>query len=180
MSKKIRISEQIIPKYYDIFNDTSYTHIILTSGRAGTKSSMEAIRESFKVVNDDDCSVVVMRKFHNKLKKTVYKEFLRGIRRLGMDPNRDFKIKQSPMEIKNRRNGNTIYFTGNDSIDDTKGMIDEAKQIKRVIIDEITEFFDKGDGRMNWLILRLLLSGEMIQNSRWFICSIRQKILRLL
>lgn len=146
MSKKIRISEQIIPKYYDIFNDTSYTHIILTSGRAGTKSSMEAIRESFKVVNDDDCSVVVMRKFHNKLKKTVYKEFLRGIRRLGMDPNRDFKIKQSPMEIKNRRNGNTIYFTGNDSIDDTKGMIDEAKQIKRVIIDEITEFFDKGDG----------------------------------
>lgn len=146
MSREIRISELIIPKYYEVFNNTSYTHIILTSGRAGTKSSFEAIREIFKITDDDNCSVVVMRKFHNKLKKTVYKEFLRGIRRLGMDPNRDFKTTVSPMEIKNRHNGNTVYFTGNDSIDDTKGMIDESKPIKRVVIDEITEFFDKGDG----------------------------------
>lgn len=146
MSKEIRISEQIIPKYHGMFNNTSYTHIILTSGRAGTKSSLEAIRETFKIVNDNNCSVVIMRKFHNKLKKTVYKEFIRGIRRLGMDPNKDFKITVSPMEIKNLHNGNTIYFTGNDSIDDTKGMIDESKPIKRVVIDEVTEFFDKGDG----------------------------------
>lgn len=146
MSNEIRISEQIIPKYHEMFNNTKFTHIILTSGRAGTKSSLAAIREPFKIVSDDNCSIVVMRKFHNKLKKTVYKEFLRGIRRLGMDPNKDFKTTVSPMEIKYKKNDNTIYFTGNDSIDDTKGMIDESKPIKRVIIDEITEFFDKGDG----------------------------------
>ena len=31
------------------------------------------------------------------------------------------------MQITYKKNGNTIYFTGNDSIDDTKGIIDEDK-----------------------------------------------------
>lgn len=70
---------------------------------------------------------------------------MRAIKRLGLDKT-DFKITVSPMEIKYLKNGNTIYFTGNDSIDDTKGMIDEDKPIKLVILDELTEFFDKGDG----------------------------------
>lgn len=146
MSKEIRISDLIIPKFRKAFNDTEHTHLIITSGRAGTKSSFGGIRDIYKIISDDNCSTVVMRKFHNKLKKTVYKETLRGIHRLGLNKKRDFKITVSPMEIQYKKNGNTIYFTGNDSIDDTKGMIDESKPIKRVVIDELTEFFDKGDG----------------------------------
>lgn len=144
-NKVVRISDIIIPKYYSTFNDITHMHKIFTSGRAGTKSSRGAIRAVFKIVEDDNCSVVILRKFHNKLKKTVYKEVLRAIVRLGLDK-KDFKITVSPMEIKYLPNGNTIYFTGNDSIDDTKGMIDGEKPIKLVIIDELTEFFDKGDG----------------------------------
>lgn len=143
--KVIRLSEQIIPKYYSTFNNVDCTHKIFTSGRAGTKSSRGAIRAVYKIVSDDNCSVVVIRKFHNKLKKTVYKEVLRAITRLGLDK-KDFKITVSPMEIKYKPNGNTIYFTGSDSIDDTKGMIDEEKSIKLVEVDEVTEFFEKGDG----------------------------------
>lgn len=143
--KVIKLSDLIIPKYHLTFNDIKYMHKIFTSGRAGTKSSRGAIKAIEKIVEDDNCSVVIMRKFHNKLKKTVYKECLRAIARLGLNK-RDFKITVSPMEIKYLKNGNTIYFTGNDSIDDTKGMIDENKPIKLVEIDELTEFFDKGDG----------------------------------
>ncbi|WP_281693848.1 phage terminase large subunit, partial [Holdemania filiformis] len=141
MSKEIRISDLIIPKFREAFNDTEHTHLIITLGRAGTKSSFGGIRDIYKIISDDNCSTVVMRKFHNKLKKTVYKETLRGIHRLGLNKKRDFKITVSPMEIQYKKNGNTIYFTGNDSIDDTKGMIDESKPIKRVVIDELTEFF---------------------------------------
>jgi len=141
----VKLSDIIIPKYYDTFNDISYMHKIFTSGRAGTKSSRGAIKAVYKIVSDDDCSVVILRKFHNKLKKTVYKEVLRAIKRLGLDKS-DFKITVSPMEVKYLPNGNTIYFTGNDSIDDTKGMIDEEKPIKLVIVDELTEFFEKGEG----------------------------------
>ena len=143
--KTIKLSDIIIPKLQPIFNDNTYTHVIITSGRAGTKSSFSAILEDYSIIENKDCAVVVMRKFHNKLKKTVYKECLRGLNRLGLNKNR-FKITVSPMEIKNKRNENTIYFTGNDSIDDTKGMIDENKPIKIVVLDELTEFFDKGDG----------------------------------
>lgn len=33
-----------------------------------------------------------------------------------------------------------MYFAGSDGIDDTKGIIDEERPIKLVIIDEATEF----------------------------------------
>ncbi len=143
--KQIRLSDEIIPKYYSTFNDKKYTHKIFTSGRAGTKSSRGGIKAIYKIISDNNCSVVVMRKFHNKLKKTVFKECLRAIPRLGLNKS-DFKITVSPMEIKYKKNSNTIIFTGNDGLDDTKGIIDENKPIKLVIVDETTEFFDKGEG----------------------------------
>ena len=117
----------------------------MTSGRAGTKSSFAAIRGDYQIVSDPSGSVVVLRKHHNKLRKTVYKEMLRGINRLGI-PKRKFTITKSPMEITYKKYGTTIYFSGSDGIDDTKGIIDEDRPIKLVIIDEVTEFFDDGDG----------------------------------
>jgi phage terminase large subunit len=143
--KEIRISDIIIPKFYCLFNDIKYMHHIITSGRAGTKSSYMAIKCIFKIVDDDNCAVVVLRKRHNKLSKTVYKECIRAIKRLGLNKD-DFKITKAPMEITYLPNGNTIYFAGSDSIDDTKGIIDEDSPIKLVVLDELTEFFDVGEG----------------------------------
>lgn len=141
----MRISDIVIPKYQQIFNNKSYKHIILTSGRAGTKSSYAAIKADYQIVADAHGSVVVLRKHHNKLRKTVYKEMLRGINRLKI-PKKKFDITRSPMEIRYKKTGATIYFSGSDGIDDTKGIIDEDKPIKLVIIDEATEFFDDGEG----------------------------------
>lgn len=143
--KQIRISEAIIPKYLPLFNDKTHRHIILTSGRAGTKSSYAAVRSIFQLIADANGSVVVLRKHHNKLRKTVYKEMLRGINRLGIDK-KAFQIGKSPMEITYRKYGTTMYFAGSDGIDDTKGIIDESKPIKLVVLDELTEFFDDGEG----------------------------------
>lgn len=141
----MKISELIIPKYLRIFNDTQHKHIILTSGRAGTKSSYAAIRTDYQIIADPHGSAVVLRKHHNKLRKTVYKEMLRGINRLQI-PKKRFSITKSPMEITYRKYNTTIYFSGSDGIDDTKGIIDEDKPIKLVVIDEATEFFDDGEG----------------------------------
>lgn len=135
----------MIPKYLKIFNNTKIKHIILTSGRAGTKSSYAAIRADYQLVADPHGSVVVLRKHHNKLRKTVYKEMLRGINRLQI-PKSKFTITKSPMEITYKKYGTTMYFSGSDGIDDTKGIIDEDKPIKLVILDELTEFFDDGEG----------------------------------
>nr|DAG82136.1 MAG TPA: large terminase [Caudoviricetes sp.] len=143
--KQVRISEIVIPKYLPIFNDTKHKHIILTSGRAGTKSSYAAVRADYQLISDKNGSVVVLRKHHNKLRKTVYKEMLRGINRLQVPKDR-FYITKSPMEITYKKYGTTMYFAGSDGIDDTKGIIDEDKPIKLVVLDELTEFFDDGDG----------------------------------
>jgi len=141
----VRISEIIIPKYQEIFNNRGIKHIILTSGRAGTKSSFAGVRGIYQIVSDSSGSVVVLRKRHNKLRKTVYKEMLRGINRLGISKKK-FAITKSPMEITYTKHGTTMYFAGSDGIDDTKGIIDEDKPIKLVILDELTEFFDDGEG----------------------------------
>ena len=135
----------MIPKYLQIFNNRSIKHIILTSGRAGTKSSYASIRSDYQLVSDANGSVVVLRKHHNKLRKTVYKEMLRGISRLQIPKNK-FRITKSPMEITYKKYGTTMYFAGSDGIDDTKGIIDEDKPIKLVVLDELTEFFDDGEG----------------------------------
>ena len=135
----------MIPKYLKIFNNHSIKHIILTSGRAGTKSSYAGIRSIYQLASDANGSVVVLRKHHNKLRKTVYKEMLRGINRLQI-PKTKFHITKSPMEITYKKYGTTMYFAGSDGIDDTKGIIDEDKPIKLVVLDELTEFFDDGEG----------------------------------
>ena len=89
--KQVRISDIVIPKFLTCFNDISHVHKIMDSGRAGTKSSYAAIHGIYKIVSEDECSVIVMRKFHNKLSKTVYNEFKRAIKRLGLKK-KQFKI----------------------------------------------------------------------------------------
>lgn len=143
--KTVKISDTIIPKYLPVFNDKRHRHIILTSGRAGTKSSYAAVRSIYQLVSDSRGSVVALRKRHNKLRKTLYKEMLRGIGRLGISKDK-FKIGLSPMEITCKRHGTTLYFAGSDGVDDTKGIIDEERPIRLVVLDELTEFFDDGEG----------------------------------
>lgn len=144
MRKVVRLSDIIIPKYQRIFNSKKI-HQIITSGRAGTKSSFMGIKAIHTIASPKPGSVVILRKRHNKLRKTVYKEVIRAIKRLGMEKS-DFIIRKSPMQIACKATGNTIYFTGSDSVDDTKGIIDEDRPIVLVVLDELTEFFDQGEG----------------------------------
>lgn len=144
-NKVIKLSNIIIPKFQTLVNDREHMHQILTSGRAGTKSSAMAIIADFLLVSEPHSAAVIMRKHHNKLRKTVFRECERAIGRLGISKNL-FKITKSPMQMTYIPNGNTLYFTGSDSIDDTKGMIDAENKIKLVVLDELTEFFDKGEG----------------------------------
>lgn len=142
----MKTSDIIIEKYLPVFRPhRGVRHIILTSGRAGTKSSFAAIRSIAQITRDPGGSVVALRKRHNKLRKTIYKEMLRGITRLQF-PKAAYTITKSPMEITYNEHGTTIYFAGSDGIDDTKGIIDENKPIKLVVLDELTEFFDAGEG----------------------------------
>ena len=143
--KVVKLSDIVIPKFQPLVNDREHMHQVISSGRAGTKSSFMGNISDFLLVSEPDSAAIIMRKHHNKLRKTVYKECIRAIGRLGLSK-KQFTITKSPMQITYKGNGNTLYFTGSDSIDDTKGMIDEERQIRLVVLDELTEFFDKGEG----------------------------------
>lgn len=143
--KVVKLSDIVIPKFQPLVNDREHMHQVISSGRAGTKSSFMGIISDFLLVSEPNSAAIIMRKHHNKLRKTVYKECIRAIGRLGLSK-KQFTITKSPMQITYKGNGNTLYFTGSDSIDDTKGMIDEERQIRLVVLDELTEFFDKGEG----------------------------------
>lgn len=135
----------VIPEFCELLDDDEHEHQIITSGRAGTKSSFAGVLANNMIVSEEPAAVVVLRKRHNKIRKTVYKEMIRAIGRLGLDKN-DFEIGITPMQIRYKKTGNIIYFAGSDSIDDTKGIIDEDRPIKLAILDELTEFFDVGEG----------------------------------
>lgn len=137
--------ELISPALFEIFDDEDHEHHIITSGRAAAKSSFAGIEGIDTITSETPGAVVVLRKFHNKLRKTVYKEMIRAIKRMGLEKS-DFEITVSPMQIRHKTTGNTMYFSGSDNIDDTKGIIDEEVPIRLVIIDELTEFFESGEG----------------------------------
>lgn len=159
----------IIPEFWEVFDDTEHMHKILTSGRAGTKSSASAIKAIDRITRPEPGAVVVLRKRHNKLRKTVYKEMIRAITRLGYDKN-DYDIGLSPMQIRCKATGNIIYFAGSDSIDDTKGIIDEDKPIVLVILDELTEFFEVGEGEEEITnIEATFVRGNDIEFEMWYL-----------
>lgn len=144
---KVDLSKQIIPKHQALFVDSKSNREIedwfLTSGRSGSKSSAVSIYGSTEA-SEKLTAVVYMRKNHNKLKQTVFAESKRSIHRIGLSIGKHTKTTQTPMKITFKHNGSSIYFTGSDNPDDTKGMIDENASISLVVIDELTEFFKMG------------------------------------
>ena len=50
--KQVKISDIVIRKYLPLFNDKKHKHIILTSGRSGTKSSYAGIRTIYQITAD--------------------------------------------------------------------------------------------------------------------------------
>lgn len=143
----IDMTKQIIPKHQFLFVDNERNRqvdeIAITSGRSGAKSSAVALYGNVHALKSRT-AIVYMRKNHNKLKQTVFAESKRAFSRLGMDLKRDTKTTENPMKIVVHSTGSTIYFTGSDNPDDTKGMIDENASISLVVIDELTEFFKMG------------------------------------
>lgn len=145
--KRIDLSKEIANPYHALFVDSERNRKVedwfITSGRSGGKSSAVAILGNLEALHNN-CAVVFMRKHHNKLKRTVFAESKRAFGRMGLSLSVDSKTTETPMKITMLENGSTIYYTGSDNPDDTKGMIDENHSITLVVIDELTEFFKMG------------------------------------
>ena len=140
----MKISSQIAPSFYRTFNSHK-THQIYKGGRGSTKTSMISLKIVYNCLNESNCSVVILRKHQNQLRKSVYKEIKRACTRMGLIENTHYISTVSPMEIKFPQNGNTIYFAGGDDFETVKGTIDENKLIKIVWFEELTGWDNSED-----------------------------------
>ena len=140
MNEDISLKNIIAPHFWNIFNNLK-VHNVIYGGRGSTKTSMIALNIVLGCIIDDNCACVILRRYQNLLRNSVYKEIKRACKRLGLIEKIDYKANVSPMQIT-FNNGNTIYFAGGDDYEAVKGTIDEKSPIKKVWFEELTGWDD--------------------------------------
>lgn len=140
MMKMIRVSikDMLAPHFWNTFNSKK-THQIDKGGRGSTKTSKNSLKICNHCLEEEKCSAVIIRRYQNTLRNSVYKEMKRALKRLYLQEGLDYMAFKSPAEI-HLNNGNNIYFAGGDDYEKIKGMIDENTPIKIIWFEELTEF----------------------------------------
>lgn len=139
----IKIREIISPSFWNIFNSKS-SYMILQGGRGSTKTSLASLKIVYHCISEENCSAIILRKYQNTLRNSVFKEIKKASSRLGLTDGVDYIANVSPMKIT-FFNGNSIYFAGTDDIEKLKGFIDESRPIKILWIEEASEFESDDD-----------------------------------
>ena len=139
----VSIRDIIAPHFWNIFNSKS-SYMILEGGRGSTKTSLASLKIVYHCISEENCSAIILRKYQNTLRNSVFKEIKKASSRLGLTDGVDYIANVSPMKIT-FFNGNSIYFAGTDDIEKLKGFIDESRPIKILWIEEASEFENDDD-----------------------------------
>ena len=81
MTTQIKLKDIIAPHFHKTFK-SKITHQIDKGGRGSTKTSKDALKIVYHCLTEGNCSVVVLRRYQNQLRKSVYKEIKRACNRL--------------------------------------------------------------------------------------------------
>lgn len=135
----IDLRDLIAPHFYKTFNSKK-PHQIYKGGRGSTKTSMISLKTDDFNLEYLNCNAIVIKRYQNTIRNSVFKEIKRGLKRLGLVEGIDYKATVSPFQIHIYQTGNDIYFAGGDDYERVKGFIDEEAPIKMVWFEELTEF----------------------------------------
>ena len=136
---RINLKEIIAPHFWNTFNSKK-PHQIYAGGRASTKTSQIAIKIDEFNLEYTECNAIIIKRYQNTIRNSVFKEIKRALKRLGLQEDIDYKATVSPFQIHIYQTGNNIYFAGGDDYEKVKGFIDEDAPIKMVWFEELTEF----------------------------------------
>ena len=139
MNQTIDIKDIIAPHFYKTFNSKK-PHQIYKGGRGSTKTSMLSIKIDEFNLEYRECNAIIIKRYQNTIRNSVFKEIKRALKRLGLNEGIDYKATVSPFQIHLFQTGNNIYFAGGDDYEKVKGFIDEEAPIKMVWFEELTEF----------------------------------------
>lgn len=111
----IRLSEIVAPHFFEMHRDIKehkHTEYVLPGGRGSCKSSFIGEEIPLLIKRNPKMHAMVLRKYGNTLKDSVFNQILWAIDMLGLSG--EFKATLSPMQITYKKTGQTIYFRGLD------------------------------------------------------------------
>ena len=119
----MNISDIIAPVFHHVFDAVmrhTHTEYLLKGGRGSTKSSFISIVIVLLIVHYPFANAVIVRRFSNTLRDSVYAQMLWAIDVLGLDSY--FLARVSPMELVYKPTGQRIVFRGLDDPKKAKGV----------------------------------------------------------
>lgn len=110
-----RLSEMMAPSFYDVHRRIragGIDELVAKGGRGSTKSSFVSLELILLLLKHPDCHAVVMRRYQNRLRRSVYPQICWAIAELGLSSR--FHCTVSPMECTYLPTGQKILFFGLD------------------------------------------------------------------
>ncbi len=139
--KDIRLSEVIPPHFYDahrLIREHAYTEYTFPGGRGSCKSSFVSEEIPLLMKRCPDMHCLVLRKYGNTLKDSVYNQLIWAIEKLGLSS--EFRATVSPMQIIYKPTGQTIYFRGLDDPLKVKSIKPKFGYIGILWFEELDQF----------------------------------------
>lgn len=151
--KGINVAKVILSSFYVLFGavmNHDASDYWLKGGRGSTKSSFVSVVIVLLVITFPFANAVIVRRFGNTLRESVYAQMLWAIEELGVSDY--FIARLSPMEIIYKPTGQKIAFRG---LDDPK----KAKSVKFVKGYCAIQWFEEVDQLASWEDVRSALKS---------------------
>ena len=156
--QEIRLSELISPNFYDLHNEikvNAYNEYWLKGGRGSTKSTFVSVQIVLGIIKDPDANAIILRRYQNELRDTVYGQFEWTISKMGLT--HLFKFQLSPMQIIFLSTGQKIVFKGADKPKKLKSINLGRGYIKYTWFEELDQYVSMDEIRS---ILQSVFRGE--------------------
>ena len=166
ISVKVRLSGLIAPAFFDLHSEIkkdAHREVWLKGGRGSTKSTFISIQVVLGIIRDQDANALIMRRYQNELRDTVYGQFEWTISRMGVGDY--FKFQVSPMQIIYLPTGQKIVFKAADNPRKMKSINLGRGYIKYAWFEELDQFTGMEEIRN---ILQSLFRGEDKQRISFF------------
>jgi len=155
---KCSLRELIAPNFAKLHRDVAsdkFREYWLKGGRGSTKSTFVSIQIMLGLMADPDANAIVMRRYQNELRDTVYGQFEWTISKMGLDHICRFQLQ--PMQIILIPTGQKIVFKAADNPRKLKSINLGRGYIKYAWFEEVDQFNSLSEIRN---ILQSVFRGE--------------------
>ena len=144
----MKLTELIAPCFYDVhkaLKKDAYGELWLKGGRGSTKSSFISIEIILGIIRDSEANAVILRRYQNELRDTVYGQFEWAIAKMGFSS--VFRCMVSPMQIIYIPTGQKIIFKAADNPAKVKSVNFGKGYVKYLWSEEVDQFSNMSEIR---------------------------------